>query len=170
MIFFTDSTFSWHIFCFNWFILLIKQDNKKGQANKETADLRLRHVNHFNVLLCTVSLICKKHMKAYSILLQYNNVTICQVFIAIYIILPKFLMCWIYLHISFKMAALSTSKDQAFTNCMHGYNRIHNVHTQCYMCTKMVLHMQRNLCTVFIEKTLKNYLLPPHAEHYALRK
>ena len=170
MIFFTDSTFSWHIFCFNWSILLIKQDNKEGQANKETADLRLWHVNHFNVLLCTVSLICKKHMKAYSILLQYNNVTICQVFIAIYIILPKFLMCWIYLHISFKMAALSTSKDQAFTNCMHGYNRIHNVHTQCYMCTKMVLHMQRNLCTVFIEKTLKNYLLPPHAEHYALRK
>ena len=170
MIFFTDSTFSWHIFCFNWSILLIKQDNKEGQANKETADLRLWHVNHFNVLLCTVSLICKKHMKAYSILLQYNNVTICQVFIAIYIILPKFLMCWIYLHISFKMAALSTSKHQAFTNCMHGYNRIHNVLTQCYMCTKMVLHMQRNLCTVFIEKTLKNYLLPPHAEHYALRK
>ena len=170
MIFFTDSTFSWHIFCFNWSILLIKQDNKEGQANKETADLRLWHVNHFNVLLCTVSLICKKHMKAYSILLQYNNVTICQVFIAIYIILPKFLMCWIYLHISFKMAALSTSKHQAFTNCKHGYNRIHNVHTHSVTCARKWCYTCKEICAVFIEKTLKNYLLPPHAEHYALRK
>lgn len=162
MIFFTDSTFSWHIFCFNWSILLIKQDNKEGQANKETADLRLWHVNHFNVLLCTVSLICKKHMKAYSILLQYNNVTICQVFIAIYIILPKFLMCWIYLHISFKMAALSTSKHQAFTNCKHGYNRIHNVHTHSVTCARKWCYTCKEICARFsLRRHLRTtYCLP----------
>ena len=55
------------------------------------------------------------------------------------------------------------NKQQAFINCMLGYNRVCNVQ-------QMVLHVHKNLCMVLIENTIENCLLLSHTDHYAFRK
>ena len=37
-------------------------------------------------------------------------------------------------------------------------------------CTQLTLHLRENASTVLIENTFEIYLLPPHTDHYALRK
>ena len=55
------------------------------------------------------------------------------------------------------------NKQQAFINCMLGYNRACNVQ-------QMALHVHKNLCMVLIENTIENCLLLSHTDHYAFRK
>ena len=60
------------------------------------------------------------------------------------------------------MAALSTSKHQAFTNCKHGYNRIHNVHTHSVTCARKWCYTCKEICARFsLRRHLRTtYCLP----------
>ena len=55
-------------------------------------------------------------------------------------------------------------RHQAFTNCVHGYDRARNVHVTA-------LRVHENSCTVLIPLCKNNLNLPiSHTDHYALRK
>ena len=50
-------------------------------------------------------------------------------------------------------------QKQAFTNCVHGYDRTRNRQVKDITCA-------RKSCTVLIKNTMENYLLPAHTDHY----
>ena len=80
-------------------------------------------------------------MKAYSILLQHNNNIICQVFLAIHNFLPKFsYVLNLPSHFLKKWQLHATSKRQAFTNCVHGYNGALNVQTNSVTRAQKFVH------------------------------